>query len=1312
MSLTIGRVDYHPFNKSIKLKTLSLKTNDSMYDASKISPLQSLAFDSVVIQNFSIWKVVSSNIIQAGEVLTARPELVFRTSMNRVDTATNVENQFKFLSEYTPNTIIPLKFDIIKIKYGTIEYNSDSSALPVGSADFSIELHDFNTLDNSLSQDSNSFVFSKRIIIDVSSLVRNLKNGRVLRVKKIEFDSQAENLKISNTSLSGIETGVLDSIMIKNVSLNGISLRELGNVEHLKLNSILMDSSYLSIFPQRRKINNSNSYRKIADEIVNFVKIFQVDTINVNRLFVDGFVDDKIIFGISGLDFGVNNFLIDSTLIAEDLLPDYSNLLFNLDSIEVLGNINVNANDISYSSDKSNLSISNFKHFTDSLTNNIYCKKIIIDDITLKRLFDNLVDSNIKMKIVEPEITYYLKAKDKNSVEINDSEIIRSLLFRSIDIVNAKLKLIKPNDFEILSQNVNMNLKFKSNITLDSIVDSKNIEYLVWTSGQTEFENQNENISIKLSSSKYDDNNELLFYNGSLKSKQDNTNVETLLFAWKELGLTNFDLHGLIDNEAIISSSVFLVEPNINLVVNNIVNSESVRYNDFVQLPLKVGFNNFMIKNGILHIEVKHDNYSQILSSNFNLEFGRFYTDGLMNLQELLDIDINTNFRDINFSDKFFVTHADNLSFTTSDSTINLHNIDISNDSLNFKSLKNGQGHLTIDELSLKDIYLSEMSNKEQFHFATLKMKNPNLNMSFEIDTNYISKNKSNRLFPEINVFDKLELSGFNLNMKYKSNNSINRISFDSSNILWQETNSNSNLDEVFLKMNNLNYNNELNNIEFKIDTIYSNHKSDDLIIKNLSYIKKRNENNGGLSVKFPNLNIYDLLLNKNNISELEVRLFESDSLFLKVENLIQEKGKFDIKKVEDNLIGVFSKLYVRDLKIENAGIQIYNISDSITKLSELLDFKIQMQGLGYSPSDSGNVLPDFIKVNLKDNYFLTYDSLYEFRADKLKYSFIDNSFIIDSISIKPTLGVKEYFKYFGYQTDRFNVYCSQIVGSGFNIDKYVENNTYLIDKIDLFEVSTTIFRDKTYEFKHGIEKLMPTELIMKIQPSFLIDSLEIHDSRIVYGEYVNKSSEPGEVTFEDFNLTASNITNISSNIQSNSSLDINFNTRLMGQPKLTAELNIPLDKTNKFSFNGHTEEMDFGIFNSMTQNLFGISVIRGKGSFDINNVVANDSISRGFLTFKYKKLRIALYDREKAALNRGVASPFFNFLVNDLLIKSNNPHFFGSTRKGLVYFERDEERSFLNYIWKSLVSGMMSTMWHNSKEQRIERRRLKKFNK
>jgi hypothetical protein len=57
--------------------------------------------------------------------------------------------------------------------------------------------------------------------------------------------------------------------------------------------------------------------------------------------------------------------------------------------------------------------------------------------------------------------------------------------------------------------------------------------------------------------------------------------------------------------------------------------------------------------------------------------------------------------------------------------------------------------------------------------------------------------------------------------------------------------------------------------------------------------------------------------------------------------------------------------------------------------------------------------------------------------------------------------------------------------------------------------------------------------------------------------------------------------------------------------------------------------------------------------------------------------------------------------VVNDIKLRSNNPKSLGKPRIGEVYFERDKEKSILNYIWKSTMSGLLTTVGITNKQQK-----------
>jgi hypothetical protein len=67
---------------------------------------------------------------------------------------------------------------------------------------------------------------------------------------------------------------------------------------------------------------------------------------------------------------------------------------------------------------------------------------------------------------------------------------------------------------------------------------------------------------------------------------------------------------------------------------------------------------------------------------------------------------------------------------------------------------------------------------------------------------------------------------------------------------------------------------------------------------------------------------------------------------------------------------------------------------------------------------------------------------------------------------------------------------------------------------------------------------------------------------------------------------------------------------------------------------------------------------------------------------------------------------------VVNLLLSDSNPNDDGKLKHGIIYFERDESKGFFNFVWKSLLSGIKSSVGVNSKMQKEIKKQLKKQEK
>ncbi len=411
------------------------------------------------------------------------------------------------------------------------------------------------------------------------------------------------------------------------------------------------------------------------------------------------------------------------------------------------------------------------------------------------------------------------------------------------------------------------------------------------------------------------------------------------------------------------------------------------------------------------------------------------------------------------------------------------------------------------------------------------------------------------------------------------------------------------------------------------------------------------------------------------------------------------------------NFLGHFT---IDSTKIGNLHFKYFSI-DTNNKPLDLTRMSIIVKGLSIDSSlfTSHKSIVKDMNIIFYKRKFITKDSMYFIKSNNVTYSYKDNRLVLDSVYMIPRYGRDEFFEKAVYQTDRISIKGKNIEIEGIDFESILTDRIYHFNKVSVNGIRMIDHRDKRYKRKPGVYKPMPQTALRNLPLKIIIDSLNINNSYLLYGEYVDKSSIPGEVYFTDFNAKIQNITNVTKVINQNYRMDISLATNLMGDAKLTLNMAFSLtDSSDYFEYSGHLNYFDLTKMNSMTENLFGLTIKSGKGILDINGIKGDDKLATGELFFKYKNFKLGLYNRKKAKEVSGIVSPIVSFLVNDIKLASNNPKPLGKPRIGEVYFERDSQKSILNYIWKSSMSGLLTTLGISNKKQKEAMKEERKLSK
>ncbi len=109
-------------------------------------------------------------------------------------------------------------------------------------------------------------------------------------------------------------------------------------------------------------------------------------------------------------------------------------------------------------------------------------------------------------------------------------------------------------------------------------------------------------------------------------------------------------------------------------------------------------------------------------------------------------------------------------------------------------------------------------------------------------------------------------------------------------------------------------------------------------------------------------------------------------------------------------------------------------VTDSTSKKLTLTDvgFLINSIIIDSNTFDNHNfAFAEKLSVNLRENSFISSDSLYETSVNNINYTFSDNMLEVDSLMMKPRYKPAEFFKRAVYQIGRMDIVTDRIIWIG-----------------------------------------------------------------------------------------------------------------------------------------------------------------------------------------------------------------------------------------------------------------------------------------
>jgi hypothetical protein len=1354
------------FSSSILFTDVLVEFDSVSVDAASKIYLRDLRFSTLEIDHISIFQLLFKRNIKVRKIGFSDPELNFMrdTVILRKDLFTKV---------ITPEVVksksqgAKFSFDIgeIFIKQGAMHFRGRTGE------ELDLEKIDIRIRDVQLSDLSQMEVAKKdlsanfKLNVNLYEVRKRFKDSYTFSIDSFSYYSGIRQLLVNGISLI---TDSLDDNMVKPeiklmtdyLKINGFDLSEFLLNENLDFEKILISNGKLWERKNNFFLNNEDNRdttKKTPVFGLGFLNSFRTDTFqmqNINILSVTKNLDT--VYRVENGNIKILNIEVDSEFIAEYKYLNLSeNAYLNSGPMQiqwVKPVFDFRCDTFSFTGGDGREFMKNVRFTYHTYSKDKGKQKLVldarIDSLDLKNLnVRGILKSDsvhLSMYLQNPKVIYYerdslpLRTRKRKKTKFPSSIFLDEIrihdgTFRFVsDVSTVDTKVDKLNLlFDTLQ--INANRVGKSGF-VDFDGFTLNCERLQFQNSKNPVFAQIDNLFL---------NEKDFILKGILFSQGEGEGSEASgsnSFNSDLLEITGFDIKNLVNKKEFVCSEVFLQKPEFNGIVNTdkkqkknenkLVFSKEVigakiaavlngKLNKLVigDIRIKDGFVDFQNPKNPLHINTFVD---------LKMEHIHFYPenplgDTLFHFPDYFQIDLVNP----DFSSSTLAFRTDNISYDNLNG--NLVIVNLSGETLDGNQF-GPKFKISVPLMNLKSPEY-DPKNEQPFRFTSIGVHSPSIYLEMNKSEERNTQKPKKKFALPFQVDDSVKLLAGTFKMQVNKQDDTIGYSVAIFNFGWNAK-PNRSLGNEF-------ENDLLAGINFDLENLILNSGKTNVSLDNIYFDKEKNiielEGIRQLAWMPASEGSKKKLKNRISMPKLDIEyphLYGSvgEPLGLWISNVTGNETKFEFyptggteKKVPRfeisdstamKFLEVFEYVKIDSTYFPNIHIRV-NTDTMIRKPIDFnrISFHVNALLMDSSLLDPGkNSYADDIFVHLHDREVYSADSMYKFRTSYLTYNFSKDQIIFDSLEVIPQFEKDDFFERAHFQTDRMQVTTKNVIVDGIDLESLIKTGEYHFDKISVNELKLLDHRDKHYARKEGIYRPLPREMLENIPVIIHVDTILVNDSYILYGEYVDKSNFPGEVFFEDFNASIYNVTNVFKQQDTSFMMTTHLQSKLMGSADLDLTIKVPLmEQADYFWFSGNVDNLDLTKFNSMTENLFGITIKRGHGNLKIPLITANNANSLGELTFKYKKFKLAMYNRKKARMNRGIASPLIDFMMNGVLIKSNNPKFLGKERVGEVYFERDTDKSIFNYIWKSVMSGALSTLGFNKKEQRQAAKEKKK---
>ena len=375
-------------------------------------------------------------------------------------------------------------------------------------------------------------------------------------------------------------------------------------------------------------------------------------------------------------------------------------------------------------------------------------------------------------------------------------------------------------------------------------------------------------------------------------------------------------------------------------------------------------------------------------------------------------------------------------------------------------------------------------------------------------------------------------------------------------------------------------------------------------------------------------------------------------------------------------------KFKIKDFDLKAAYIQILKPRSSEVAL-HTAHFSLDLKNV--TPAESQRILRPFeyesVLIKTDSIYYKTnaYDAL------KIKHlEWNGSSLSLNETQLVTEVSRSKLSELISKERDHMNFTIKKVDISNLTYGQNDGKFFFKAPKLTLEAPFLDIYRDKRIADDNSTKALY-SKMLRELKFDLMIDTIALKNGGITYTERVNNQEQAGQLYFDNLNATITNVGNTYKKGEKKTKIDLN--ARFMKSAPFSVDWDFDVqDAQDKFRFVGTLSNLPAKQLQAFTGPNLGVEMT-GSVARTYFTIYGNNYSSHIDMQMTYDDFKVSILNQEKGK-KKWLVSTLANIFISKT---SKNDE--GGFKEGSGDVNRNQTKSFFNYLWLNLKDGMLKTV-------------------